>query len=101
MELLILEVGLSDQIFRIKFHDAHFLATDCWLKALWEKITMFDLTVLLGNISCRPPRIGDDWLMAQFTQEGYSVKELIRLSVTGGKSTSWALACSLSTCGRA
>ena len=80
MELLILEVGLSDQLFQIKFHDTQFLATDCWLKALWEKISLFNLNLTLGNISCRPPRLGDDWLMAQFTQVGYTTKELIHLN---------------------
>ena len=80
MEFLVLEVGVSDQVLQLNFQDVHFLATDCWLKFLWEKMSLFDLTVTLNNISLRPPRMGDEWLMAQFCWAGFCEKELIRLN---------------------
>jgi hypothetical protein len=66
MEFLMLEMGLSSQPFQLDYSSAHYLATGCWLKSLWEKIWRFDLRVTIGNVDCRPPRCGDDWLMAVF-----------------------------------
>ena len=79
-ELLLLEVGMSAQPFLLDYEKAHFLATDCWLKFLWEKISQFQFRLSLSNIACCPPREGDDWLMMQFQMLGYTQTDLLRLN---------------------
>jgi hypothetical protein len=80
MEFLIIEVGLSIQIFQLDYEKYHFLATDCWLKSVWEKISHFSLHITLRNVNCQPPRGGDDWIMMQFLQLVYPENELSRLN---------------------
>ena len=43
VEFLIMELGLTDQPFQLKFKQYHFLATTCWVKSIWEKVSRFGL----------------------------------------------------------
>ena len=80
MELLMIEVGISANPLLANYEQYHFLATDCWLKFLWEKISRFGLRVSIHNIECLPPRVGDRWLMDCLTSLGFSERELIRIN---------------------
>ncbi len=80
MEFLIIEVRLSIQIFQLDYKKYHFLAMDCWLKLVWEKIIHFGLHLTLRNVNCQPPQGGDDWIMTQFLQLGYPENESSRLN---------------------
>lgn len=80
LELLVIEIGMTIQIFHLNYEKYHFLATDCWLKFVWEKVHRFKFPLTLGNVMCEPPRVGDDWLMPQFFRLGYTELELMRLN---------------------
>jgi hypothetical protein len=80
MEFLIIEVGLWIQIFQLDYEKYHSLATNCWLKLVWEKISHFGLHLTLRNVNCHPPRGGADWIMMQFLRLGYPENELSRLN---------------------
>lgn len=55
VELLIIELGLSNQPFHLNYRSFQFLTTDCMFIALWEKISKFGFQLTLGNVSCSPP----------------------------------------------
>ena len=57
MELLVLEVRVSSQLFLLDYNKHHFLTTDCWLKFLWEKVGQFHLMLKLHIIKCCPPKV--------------------------------------------
>jgi hypothetical protein len=80
LELLVIELGMSTQVFHLDYNKYHFLATDCWLKSLREKVHRFKFRLTLRNVKCEPPRVGDDWLMPQFFCLGFTEGELVRLN---------------------
>ena len=68
MELLMIEVGILDQPLLLPFNKYHFFAINSWVKLLWEKLWKFGLQVTLGNVKCRPPQVGNVWLMTKFEE---------------------------------
>jgi hypothetical protein len=50
-------------------------ATDCTLKALWEKLDRFGMKLRLNTINLEPPRAGDRWFITACKEEGLSDSE--------------------------
>ncbi len=58
-EYLILELGVTVQIMQLSFRTYAFLATDCWLKSVWENVDEYGVRVEVDTITITPPRRGD------------------------------------------
>lgn len=80
MEFLIIELGISLQPLQESYARYGKFVTHSWLKTLWEKVDMFDFLIEVNNISLKPPRRGDDWLMRKFWEIGFDVADLIKLN---------------------
>ena len=80
MELMVIEGGVSNQILVQPFQRYSKWVSHCWLKSVWEKIHIFNLTVEIRALPLPFPRENDDWLMLVFEREGYTDDKLIRLN---------------------
>jgi hypothetical protein len=81
MELLILELGISEQPLLEPFKKYGARVTRSWLRSLWEKIIRFKIEVNLSSLDISPPRKGDCWFMKPV--ESLNVadsKELLRIN---------------------
>ncbi len=63
MEALIIELGMSLQPLGVKYKTHSAWVTNSWLKFLWEKIDIFNLTVEVNNEDLEQPREKNQWLM--------------------------------------
>jgi hypothetical protein len=64
LELLILELGLSNQPFLEDYDSSNEWVTHSWLKTVWEKASRLKINIELGPTSLKPPRGPNDfWLM--------------------------------------
>jgi hypothetical protein len=59
LEYLQLEIGVDDCAFHYDFDTWGHLATDSWVKALWEKVDKLGITLLLEYTSIPKPREND------------------------------------------
>ncbi len=59
MEMFVLELGLSNQSFEVPYKPNKDLVTHLWIKTLWEKISLFGITVELANLDIPFPKQGD------------------------------------------
>ena len=75
-ELLVVDLGLSFQPFRVSYKQYGDWVTTSWLKRVWEKVSFFDFVLMINNLPTSYPREGDDWLMARFIATGYTAEEL-------------------------
>ena len=73
---MVLELGLSPQIFKLDYSKYGHLVTDCWLKMIWEKVSEYGLTVEVDASAFATVRERDQWLMNAVLQLGLTVKEL-------------------------
>jgi hypothetical protein len=80
MELLVIEVGVSTQILAQAYQPYSIWVTHCWLKSVWKKIDLFNLTVKIKPLPLRFPWTNDNWLMLIFVITGYSNGDLVRLN---------------------
>jgi hypothetical protein len=80
LELLVADLGLSFQPFRISYEHYGEWVTTCWLKRVWEKVDCYGFVLTVHNLSSTFPREGDDWLMAWFIAAGYKRKDLVTLN---------------------
>jgi hypothetical protein len=80
MELLVIKAGISTQILSKDFSWYSGWDSHCWLKLVWEKISLFNLTVKIRELPLRFPRANNDWLMLVIEDMGYSKEELARLN---------------------
>jgi hypothetical protein len=80
MELLVIEAGISTQILSKDFSRYSGCVSHCWLKLVWEKISLFNLTIKIRELPAHFPRANNDWLMLVFEDMGYSKEELVRLN---------------------
>ena len=55
-EYLIIESGVGVQVMQFPFRKYSFLATDCWLKSVWEKVDKYRVWVEVDTIMMSPPR---------------------------------------------
>ena len=80
LELLILELGVSNQPFQVDYYKYGVWATDCWLKSVWEKVFLFGVVVIKRKLKVEPPRQYDNWLMLTLQKLNFSESELIWLN---------------------
>ena len=73
---MVLELGISPQVFQECYPKYHTWVTDCWLKTIWEKAYEYGLTVELGKEFVRLPRKRDTWFMREVLKLGLTRKEL-------------------------
>ena len=76
LEYLQLEIGVDDCPFHYDFDTWGHLATDSWVKALWEKVDKLGITLLLEYTSIPKPRENDNTIMSAMVTMGYRGKEL-------------------------
>ncbi len=79
MELLVIEAGVSTQILAQAYQPYSIWVTH-WLKSVWEKIDLFNLTLKIKPLPLQFPWTNDDWLMLIFVKTGYSNGDLVRLN---------------------
>jgi hypothetical protein len=72
MELMIIDLRVSEQPLGESYLRYGKLITHCWLKSLWKKVDKFQIDVLIGPLNIDPPRVGDKWLMRAFIEAGYT-----------------------------
>ena len=58
-EYLVVELGVTVQLLQVLFRKYWFLATDCWLKSLWEKVTEYGIHIEVDTVRLAPPQRGD------------------------------------------
>ena len=75
LDLLVVDLGLSFQPFRVYHNQYGDWVTTFWLKRVWEKVSFFDFVLTVTNLSTSYPREGDDWLLARFIAMGYTAEE--------------------------
>jgi hypothetical protein len=76
MELLVIEAGVSSQILSMDYGRYGGWVSPCWLKSVWEKISMFSLRVENRDLPLRPPKANDKWFMLCLEEAGYTKEEL-------------------------
>ena len=82
LELMIVELGLSSNPFSKAFDKYHSRVTNSWLKSIWEKTSLFAVTIDILPIPIEPPREGDKWFM-QAIEEDDSYNEEEKKISTG------------------
>jgi hypothetical protein len=80
LELLVADLGLSFQPFRVFFEHYGKWATTSWLKRVWEKVDHYNLVLLVHNLSSVFLQEGDDWLMVRYIAAGYNGIKLLILN---------------------
>ena len=77
---LTLELGLTLQPLQESFVRYSSWVTHCWLKSLWEKCHLLQITIEFNDVKLSLPRARDKWLMHEFIQAGYPAAQLARLN---------------------
>jgi hypothetical protein len=80
LELLVVDLGLLFQPFRVSYKHYGDWVTMCWLKQVWEKVDRYGFVLTVHNLFLSFPREGDNWLMAQFISAGYEGEDLLTLN---------------------
>ena len=84
MELMVIEGGVSNQILAQPYQKYSKWVSHCWLKLIWEKVDLFNLTVKIKALPLLFPRKNDNWLMLVLKHEGYTNDKLIQLNRVRG-----------------
>jgi hypothetical protein len=74
------ELRLSFQPLKELYNCYGFLVTHSWMKMLWEKLSMFDMKVVVTDFAQEYPRRGNQFIMQVLLKAGYTAKMLIRLN---------------------
>jgi len=97
MEYLHLKLGTSRNIFDLPYTDWEFLATDCWLKSLWQFIDFAKIS-LISNMPPMPPARwqGDRFFMDQVMSMGLlpkttSVMNWCPVALTSISGLTWSM----------
>ena len=78
--LLLVELDLSFQPLQEDYGKHNHLVTHSWMKMLWEKVSMFGITVTTPSALGGFPREGDDFIMQVILRAGYSTHEVKRIN---------------------
>ena len=76
MEHLQMELGVQECPFNYEYDTWQHLATDSWVKALWEKIDNMGINLELEYESLVPPQETDRTIMQTMVDMGYKGREL-------------------------
>jgi hypothetical protein len=79
MELFLTELGISAQPLQESYERYGKWITSTWLKSVWEKVKMFNLTVEIAPLPVGPPRVGDKWFMQAAMEAGITNTEEQRI----------------------
>ncbi len=77
---LFVELGLLFQSLQEQYNKYGFLVTHLWMKMLWEKLSMFDMQVVVADQPLKFPREGDQFIMQVLIKAGYTGKILSHLN---------------------
>ena len=80
LELLVADLGLSFQPFRVIYEQYGGWVTTSWLKRVWEKVDYYGFVLTVNNLLSSYPREGDNWLMARFITMVYTAAKLLILN---------------------
>lgn len=58
-ELMVVKLGLSIQPFQTQYQKFHDWFTHSWLKSIWEKVSMFTITINVLPLPIHPSRDND------------------------------------------
>jgi hypothetical protein len=81
MELHTLEIGLPGHLLTHSFAQLGHLATNSWLKQLWEFCSESNIQVTSTTPQLTLARTNDEFLMKQFAAQGYRGKDLFNLNL--------------------
>jgi len=74
---LYLELGISFHPMQESYHEFGYLVTPhSWMKALWEKLSFFNVKVVLADVSPHFPQEDDQFIMKVLMQAGYTGETL-------------------------
>ena len=74
-ELLIIELGLSNQPFLLDFNKYHNRAAPTLLTEVWSRMHRFGFKLTTNMIKFSPPREKDRWFMSAVEDLGFSEEE--------------------------
>jgi hypothetical protein len=74
--LLFVELGVSFQPLQESYEKYGYLVTHSWMKMLWEKLSMFNMQVIITNQPKEYPREGNQFIMQVLIQARYTNKAL-------------------------
>ena len=77
---LLVELGLSFQPLQENYKKHGHLVTHSWMKMFWEKLSMFDITVIIPNSLLTYPREDDQFIMQVLLWVGYNADALRQLN---------------------
>lgn len=80
MEALQLELGCIGCPFGVNYGRYGHLATPCWMKSLWERLSHYQITLHVRYPNLQPPREGDSTIVNFLSQAGYNGKQLRQLN---------------------
>ena len=80
LEILVIDLGLSFQLFQVSYIHFGKWVTTSWLKRIWEKFHFYGFSIHVHNLTTEFPRHGDDWLMSRFIARGNTTNELAILN---------------------
>jgi hypothetical protein len=72
IELMVIECGVSCQVLAQPYSTLSKWVSHCWLKSVWEKVDMFNLTVTVKSLPLKFQRENDEWMMRMLQREGFS-----------------------------
>ncbi len=78
--LLYVELGLSFQPLQEQYVMYGYLVTHSWVKMLWEKLSIFDMHVIVADQPQEFPWEGDQFIMQVLIRAGYTSEALSRLN---------------------
>jgi hypothetical protein len=74
--LLLVKLGMLFQPLQVNYKKYNYLVTHTWMKILLEKLSLFEMTVIIPERSRKFPREGDQFIMQVLLREGYGTEEL-------------------------
>ena len=80
IENLQLELGVAGCPFKYDFDIWGELATDSWVKSLWERIQHFKIDIEMEYPTLKPPREYDECIMEKLVKQGVRGSELVSIN---------------------
>ncbi len=77
--LFFAELGLSFTPLQESYSHYGFLVTHSWMKMLWEKLSMFDIKVVITDVAHKYPQQGNQFIMQALLRAGYTGETLRQL----------------------
>ncbi len=74
------ELGLSFTPLQESYNRYSFLVTHSWMKMLWEKVSKFDIKIVMTAASQKCPREGNQFIMQVLARKGYNLDALLWLN---------------------